>query len=112
MSGSGFRVPANDEPWSQPPMSAASGERAPISVPNPVHPAPTPYTGGHVQPMPAAGQPRPDRTVFTLAIVSLAIGVPLTAIGSAAAGLPGLLVVWVGIVLVNLIYARSRGKQP
>lgn len=53
-------------------------------------------------------QPRPDRTVFVLAMMSLGLGIPLTAIASGTAGLPGLLVVWVGIVLVNAVYAWSR----
>jgi hypothetical protein len=46
--------------------------------------------------------------VFVLAMVSIALGIPLTAISSGTAGLPGMLVVWTGIVLVNLVYARSR----
>jgi hypothetical protein len=58
-------------------------------------------------PVPAAQQ-RPDRTTFALAIVSIALGIPLTAIASATAGLPGLLVVWIGIVGVNIVYGRGR----
>ena len=46
--------------------------------------------------------------MFALAIVSLALGVPLTAISGEMAGLPGLLIAWVGIVLVNVIYGWSR----
>ena len=72
---------------------------------------PTPYAGGHHQAGLPAPQARPDRTVFVLAIVSLGVGVPLTAIGSGTAGLPGLLVVWIGIVLVNLAYGWSRRKS-
>ncbi len=112
MSSSDYREPSNDELWSQPPMSAASGERAPISVPNSAPLATTADQRGRAQQMPVAGHARPDRTVLTLAIVSLVMGIPLTAIGSDTAGLPGLLVVWVGIVLVNIVYARGRGKQP
>ncbi len=61
-------------------------------------------------PVPVAppSHPAQDRTVFVLALVSVALGIPLTAISSATAGLPGLLVVWTGIVLVNFFYARSR----
>ncbi len=57
-----------------------------------------------------AAQPyvRPDRTQFVLAIVSLGVGVPLTGIGAGVSGLPGLLIVWVGIVLVNLVYGWTH----
>jgi len=51
---------------------------------------------------------RPDRTQFVLAIVTLGVGVPLTAIGAGLNGLAGLLIVWVGIVLVNLVYGWTR----
>jgi hypothetical protein len=41
--------------------------------------------------------------------VSLVAAIPLTAIGVAQAGLPGLLISWTGIVLVNLAHVlRSR----
>jgi hypothetical protein len=59
-------------------------------------------------PVAPPANPVQDRTVFVLALVSVALGIPLTAISSATAGLPGLLVVWTGIVLVNFFYARSR----
>ena len=44
---------------------------------------------------------------FVLALVSLGIGIPLTAIALSNGGLAALLVVWLGIVLVNLGYQRS-----
>lgn len=43
---------------------------------------------------------------FILAMVSVAAGVPLTAIALGAGGLAALIVVWAGIVLVNLAFAR------
>jgi hypothetical protein len=50
-----------------------------------------------------------------LAIVSMALGIPLTAItlavGSHPAGLAGLLVVWAAIVAINFAYAL-RFRQP
>ena len=46
---------------------------------------------------------------FVLVIVSLAAGVPLTAIALASSGLAALVVVWIGIVLVNVAYARAGG---
>lgn len=44
---------------------------------------------------------------FVLALVSVGAGIPLTAIALHQAGLVALLVVWIGIVLVNLGYQRS-----
>lgn len=41
-----------------------------------------------------------------LAVVSLVLAVPLSAIGVTQAGLVGLLVVWAGIALVNAVYNR------
>jgi hypothetical protein len=45
-----------------------------------------------------------DRSL-ALAIISLGVAIPLTAIGVTQAGLAGLLIVWAGIVLVNLAYS-------
>jgi hypothetical protein len=45
---------------------------------------------------------------FVLAIVSLGTGIPITAIAVAAEGLAGLVVVWAGIVLLNVLFARLR----
>jgi len=53
---------------------------------------------------------RPDRTAFVLAIVSLGIGVPLTAIASSMNGLAGLIIAWVGIVLVNVVYGATHRR--
>jgi hypothetical protein len=43
-----------------------------------------------------------------VALGSMAIGIPLTGIAAGTAGLAGLLVCWIGIVLVNVAYALSR----
>jgi len=48
---------------------------------------------------------------FALAVVSLALGIPLTAIAAAISGLSGLLVVWIGITAINLAYA-FQARQP
>jgi hypothetical protein len=45
---------------------------------------------------------------LALAIISLGVAIPLTAIGVTQAGLAGLLIVWAGIVLVNLAYSLRR----
>ncbi|MFT4296239.1 MAG: hypothetical protein QM582_12590 [Micropruina sp.] len=108
MSSADFREPTNDQLWSQPPTAPVPPTAAGMA---PAQPAPPPqHAPQHPYP-PAMQQPRQDKTVFVLAIVSLAIGIPLTAISADAAGMPGLLVAWIGIVLVNLIYARSRRQQ-
>jgi hypothetical protein len=46
--------------------------------------------------------------VIWLALGSMGLGIPLTAIASEKAGTVGLLLVWIGIVLVNLAAALSR----
>jgi hypothetical protein len=43
-----------------------------------------------------------------MALGSMAIGIPLTGIAAGTAGLAGLMVCWIGIVLVNVAYAISR----
>ncbi|WP_433547331.1 hypothetical protein ACQPZG_21310 [Streptomyces sp. CA-294286] len=45
---------------------------------------------------------------FGFAIISLILAIPLSAIGVANAGLPGLLVAWAGILGVNTVHA-ARG---
>jgi hypothetical protein len=44
---------------------------------------------------------------FVLALVSIGAGIPLTAIAASNGGLQALLIVWIGIILVNLGYQRS-----
>jgi len=44
---------------------------------------------------------------FVLALISLGAGIPLTAIALNLSGFGALLVIWLGIVLVNLGYQRS-----
>ncbi len=53
---------------------------------------------------------RSDHSEHTLAlaIVSLGAAIPLSAIGAVQAGLVGLLVVWIGIVLVLVVYGSRR----
>ncbi|WP_067179221.1 hypothetical protein [Microtetraspora niveoalba] len=46
-----------------------------------------------------------------LALGSLGIAIPLTGAASFSAGLPGLAVVWVGIVAVNFAYAFGRRRR-
>ena len=69
-----------------------------------------PYTPAAASAPVPVNQPyaRPDRTQFVLAIVSLVMAIPLTAIAMSNAGMVGLVFVWVGIVFVNFIYGWTR----
>jgi hypothetical protein len=49
-----------------------------------------------------------DDHALALAIVSLGVAIPLTAIASKEAGFAGILVAWLGIVLVNFVYGMGR----
>lgn len=107
MSSPAFREPTNEELWSQPPPPQPQVQPhqalAPIPPPQ-VQPAPPPY------PVPAQPAQRADRSSFVLAIVSMALAIPLSAIAveSSSGGLRGLLVVWLGIVGLNFAHAWSR----
>lgn len=48
---------------------------------------------------------------IAIAIVSLVMGIPITAIAGGMGGLAGIVVVWVGIVLVNMVFAMRRPPQ-
>jgi hypothetical protein len=43
-----------------------------------------------------------------LILGSVGIAVPLTAIAGSAAGLPGILIVWLGLVLINVAWSIRR----
>ncbi len=106
MSSSDYREPTNEELWVQPPPVAAPPPAPQGLAPLQHSPVPAPV---HYAPSPVLAQ-RPDRTPFVLAIVSCALGIPLTAIASSQAGIAGLIVAWIGIVLVNMTYAWSRRR--
>ncbi len=96
--------PTNDQLWLQPPVDTSSTQPGQ---------AVAPYTPRAAAPLPGpVAQPyvRPDRTQFVLAIVSLGIGVPLTAIASGMNGLAGLIIAWIGIVMVNVIYGATHRR--
>jgi hypothetical protein len=65
-------------------------------------------------PPPALRQPKPV-SVMILALGSMALGIPLSAIalsvGGHPAGFAGLLVIWIAITVINLGYA-SKIKPP
>lgn len=47
-----------------------------------------------------------SQSAIGMALGSLGIAIPLSAIGAVFAGLPGLLLVWIGIVVVNVAWSR------
>jgi hypothetical protein len=98
------REPTNDQLWAQPPADAAPTQPgqavAPYTPPTPVA-APAPADQSNV---------RPDRTQYVLAMVSLGMSIPLTGIAAGIGGLPGLVIVWVGIVLLNFVYGWTHRR--
>ena len=53
----------------------------------------------------AAGR---DNSQLVLGLASLGLAIPLTGIGAGVVGLPGLIVCWAGIAIVNLAHAIYR----
>lgn len=57
---------------------------------------------------------RPRRTgnpSIPIALGSMGIGIPLTAIAAAEAGTAGLLLAWGGIIAINFAHALSRWRE-
>ena len=52
-----------------------------------------------------------SRNQMVLGIVSLSLAIPLSAIFAGISGLVGGLVVWIGIILVNMAYAMRKGRR-
>ncbi|MGY4719380.1 hypothetical protein [Naumannella cuiyingiana] len=48
---------------------------------------------------------------MVLGIVSLGVGIPLTAIAAGTTGIAGLLIAWIGIALVNMAYALRKNRR-
>jgi hypothetical protein len=80
-------------------------------------PRPYPLQPAQMQatPPPPAAQKAPKDRAFALAIVSIALGIPLTAIVAGPSGRAGgvvfavLLVIWAAIAAINVGYARHKG---
>jgi hypothetical protein len=73
----------------------------------------------HALPPPARGRRGHSSSPMTLAIISMVLGIPISAIAVAAgthpAGFMGLLVVWIAITAINIAYNVSytaRSQQP
>ncbi|MEV7182535.1 hypothetical protein [Kitasatospora sp. NPDC093679] len=55
---------------------------------------------------------RPGNPQFKVQVLSLVMGIPLSAIAAESARLPGLIVCWAGIVGINISSARAgRGRE-
>jgi hypothetical protein len=52
-----------------------------------------------------------DNSQLILGIVSMGLAVPLTGIAAGVVGLPGLIVCWAGIAVVNLAHAAYRHER-
>lgn len=60
------------------------------------------------RPAPPARHHEQRGGAFVLALVSMVMAIPITAIAATHGGIAALLVVWIGIVLVNLVYGLKR----
>lgn len=104
--------PSNEELWAQPPTAypaPPAQQQVNLPVPQPAPQLPQlPQQPGAAAPVERAE--KQNHGVLALAITSLGVGIPLTAIAVSEAGLPGLIVAWVGIVCVNAAYASSRRR--
>ncbi|GAA5768964.1 hypothetical protein [Streptosporangium roseum] len=68
---------------------------------------PPPYPGPHEQ---GRRQRRSGNSSVPIALGSMGIGIPLTAIAAGEAGTAGLLLAWGGIVAINFAHAISRWR--
>jgi hypothetical protein len=86
------------------------------------YPPPMPYPQpgqyghpGQFAPSPPPARQSRERSAFALAVVSMAFGIPLTAIavaaGSNPVGLGGVFVIWLAIAVINIAYSR-QAKPP
>ena len=59
----------------------------------------------------ARGRPSPgDGQGFVVALVSLGVSIPVTAIAGGTADLPGVVVAWIGLVGINVAHAWGRRR--
>ena len=101
MSAHDYLEPTNEELWPQPPGSPGAQAGASPSqamVPHQVAPVPAKAPGASAS----------EKSRLYLALASLGMGIPISAIAAGSAGLVGLLIAWVAIVAVNFIYSWRR----
>ena len=65
----------------------------------------------HLRQQPPGNPPKQKDGGVGIALGSLGIGIPLTAIAAGAGHFPGLVLAWGGIIAVNLAYALGRRNQ-
>ncbi|MFC4534757.1 hypothetical protein [Sphaerisporangium dianthi] len=83
--------------------------RAEVAAQNGHH-LPPGRPGPYGAPPPAPGKAKGDATI-PIALGSLGIGIPLTAIAAGEAGAAGLFLAWTGIILVNVAAAFGRRRH-
>lgn len=78
-------------------------ERLARTQPEPPAPAPLPRP-------PQPPRSSTDHTSFVLAIISIGAGIPLTGIATQLQGsnLLGIVIIWAGLVLINVVYGMRR----
>jgi hypothetical protein len=84
-------------------VDARLAQRVPPAqlMPVPGYPAMAPVKASH-----------PERGVFALGVISMVLGIPLTAIAEGLhSGLPGLLIIWIALVAINVGYGLHL-KSP
>jgi hypothetical protein len=57
--------------------------------------------------VPEKKSPQQSGQQFVLALASIGMGIPITAVAVEKGGLLGLLIAWTGIVLVNWVFSRD-----
>ncbi|WP_248958541.1 hypothetical protein [Sphaerisporangium perillae] len=77
----------------------------------PGHPGPTGHLGPYGPPHAAGPAPKQFDGTIPIALGSLGIGIPLTAIAASEAGPAGLFLAWTGIILVNVAAAFGRRRR-
>ncbi|MDP9869979.1 MULTISPECIES: hypothetical protein [Streptosporangium] len=87
--------------------SIAARVRAEMHLAGGRHPHPGPYPEPHPGHRP---RQRKGGSSTAIALGSMGIGIPLTAIAAGEAGTAGLLLAWGGIVVINIAHAISRWR--
>lgn len=93
--------PTNEELWTQPPSDPGTA-RVPAVRPEPGS------SPSALPPAVTAKEPAHHGGALALAITSLALAIPLTAIASDTGGFAGLVISWISIVAVNVAFAVGR----
>ncbi len=93
--------PTNEELWTQPPSDPGAAH-VPAVMPTPGSPP------SALPPAVTTKEPAHHGGALALAITSLALAIPLTAIASDTGGFAGLVISWISIVAVNVAFSFSK----